>query len=364
VATLKLGLPGARYGASGPWNGAEAIDAALRSHDEALVRDLARRCLGSPQLERFAAAAMERLTAELDAPVPRRYLLNLFAIREFALALFASKAAPLDPLVELCRQLMEDDRAFDVRLARLLPTRVSEPDDIAAPVEAQWRIMEVVDRISSGARVLMTVGHLAEHSNDALASKAAKLIGRRLRNRAWLEKHLASGDARVRANVIESLWGLPGALVHRVFLAALSDGHNRVVGNALIGLARVGEPDVASRVRLMLADPRPAFRATAAWVAGQLSDLTLINDLRVAVGDDMEAVRSAARRALEHLLEIERCAAVAEAAAVTERAGDQPAQGAPGESGTPAPDDGADRSRSATLAHQPAPQWGFTMIRR
>ena len=48
-------------------------------------------------------------------------------------------------------------------------------------------------------------------------------------------------DGRVRAGVVEGLWGVSTAAAQSHLWASLKDKNNRVVGNVLIGLHHLGE---------------------------------------------------------------------------------------------------------------------------
>lgn len=94
----------------------------------------------------------------------------------------------------------------DVKLAnavRLLHDRNRVSDG-----EAVVRLLGVLDRISPGRRVIMSLLHLLRDAHPAAASKAALFLGKRLQNPAWVGRQMASRDPRVRANIIESVWGV------------------------------------------------------------------------------------------------------------------------------------------------------------
>lgn len=53
---------------------------------------------------------------------------------------------------------------------------------------------------------------------------------------------LGESDPRVRANAIESLWGVDSPEARTLLSFATNDANNRVVGNALLGLYHLGNP--------------------------------------------------------------------------------------------------------------------------
>lgn len=125
------------------------------------------------------------------------------------------------------------------------------------------------------------------------------LVGRRLQSQRWLERHLTSSDARVRANVTEALWSVNSALAAKTFRKCLTDENNRVRGNALIGLHLLGDRSASALVLKLTKDRRPLFRQTAAWVMGRMDDPKLIPTLEQLLEDPDDGVRQSAAHALE-----------------------------------------------------------------
>jgi hypothetical protein len=110
----------------------------------------------------------------------------------------------------------------------------------AAHVE---RALEILDAISKGSRVLNRLTHLIGHDNVRIRSKAALLIGRRVGGPHWAHKVEKDQNHRVRANVIEALWGSVMPRCREMLDRALRDSDNRVVGNAIYGIYRISPPD-------------------------------------------------------------------------------------------------------------------------
>jgi hypothetical protein len=196
----------------------------------------------------------------------------------------------------VCRELIKLDPWLDLRLARIAPAR--NEDYSALTTASVLRLLDILQEISTGGRLIAVLGHLVAHPNRQIASKAALFLGRRIHNPSWTERLNRTGDARMRANGIEALWGRRTSWAHRAIVNALSDENNRVVGNALIGLHLLGDPEFKARAEKMLGDPRPAFRQTAAWVMGCSGDPEFLARLQEAVNDSDSTVRGAAVRAL------------------------------------------------------------------
>ena len=205
-----------------------------------------------------------------------------------------------EQLLAVCRHLMTIDNYFDVRLAGLLPRAYSDHSHLDS--QTLIRVLDVLDEISPGSRLILSLNHLTHHPDQHVSSKATLLVGRRLQNRAWVARQMASADARVRASVIEGLWDIRTESSREILKAALGDEHNRVVGNALVGLHRLGDPGVVAQARQMIEDPRPPFRWTAAWVMGKIGDPEFETSLQRALRDKEPKVGKAAERALAALL--------------------------------------------------------------
>ena len=80
-----------------------------------------------------------------------------------------------------------------------------------------------------------------------------------------MERLVRDEDARVRANFMEGLWNFAASdHCRRLFRQALEDSNHRVVGNALVGLHRLGETHtVIAHLSKMARRPEVLFRAAA-----------------------------------------------------------------------------------------------------
>lgn len=245
----------------------------------------------------FFAAAMECLQAEPASTGERNRNLHLLDVPEFLHQLVSPARLSREELLEFFRQLMLRNPLLDVTLARLLPGRYEDLHGLDSAVAVG--LMDVLDAISPGPRLTMMIGHLTQNADPRIASKAALLISRRLHSRDWTEAQLASRDPRVRANVVEALWGERTALAVTTFRGCLDNENNRVVGNALVGLHLVGESGLGPRIQLLLEDRRAAFRLTGLWVIEKTQDPRYAPWLEAAGTDEDQGVRQAALKALE-----------------------------------------------------------------
>jgi HEAT repeat protein len=254
------------------------------------------RALAAASPEEFIAAALAMLESKSDRGDQHRIYTSLLECPEFLLQLFLSDQFDRSRLLEVCRGLKEIDDLLDVRLARLAPGRYEDAHSL--PPEAVLRLLDILHVISSGPRLIQVVAHLAHHPDERVASKAAMLIGRRLRNHNWVLGRFESQDPRIRANVVEGLWGVDTPFARKWLWDALKDENCRVVGNALMALHLLREPAAAELVERMLGDARPPFRRTAAWLMGKIAKPEFEDSLRQAVRDEDPGVRQAVKRAL------------------------------------------------------------------
>jgi hypothetical protein len=262
-----------------------ALRSALRQYGRVRVGRATVQQLAARQPELFFAAAITLLNSEAD-PVTCRNLYSTHPNR------FGR-----EDLLEVCRRLMAIDNFLDVRLARLAPGRQSDGCTLASATIV--RVLDVLDQISPGPRLIVILNHLTRHPDQRIAAKATLLLARRVHNDSWVENHLASTDPRSRASVVEALWGANTVAARRIMWASLNDINNRVVGNAVLGLHLIGDQRAAGLVAKMIADPRPPFRWTAAWVMGRMGNPEFVPLLEQAACDPERGVQTSALRALD-----------------------------------------------------------------
>ena len=248
----------------------------------------------------FFAAAVSLLGSMVDVQARRRLYDAVAECPQFWLELLRPGRFDRFALLNVCRFLMTIEDVLDVRLARMLPGRYS--NDWQINLETVLRVLDLLDQLSPGSRLILLLNHLTAHADCRIASKATLLVGRRLRNQDWVAQRLDSEDGRVRASAVEGLWGVASPPAQASLWASLKDKNNRVVGNALIGLHRLGEPRVNEFVKRMIEDPRPPFRWTAAWVMGKIGAEEFLEYLERATRDPEPHVQRAAGRALESIL--------------------------------------------------------------
>jgi hypothetical protein len=211
---------------------------------------------------------------------------------------------------------MEVDPSSDMKFAKKLPSRKGHSPGTLDGVHSA-RALDILDETSSGRRLLPILGHLSDSDDPKIASKATLFVGRRVKNPAWAQKQLERGDERVRASAVESLWGLNTQEAIQLLEECTQDRHNRVIGNALVGLHIAGKESAREALIAISRDSKPGLRATAAWAMGKLAIPDFIPRLTEMVHDENLDVRS---RALKSLICIRRFEP-----AMTEPAADAPA---------------------------------------
>jgi hypothetical protein len=279
IRALQVSLKGALQLPEGSMHAQSALRQASQSDPELFFQAgyrLAESLAGSPE----CATVCKRL---LGCPI---FLIELTRKERFS----------LPKLLWICRTYAAMDRSLDIRLANLLPGRREDPCGLGADVVA--RILEILNEISVGPRLILPLGHLTAHPNPAVAEKATLLIGRRICNFGWSQRRLESGGPEIRAGVLQSLWGSNTPQARLTMRKCLQDTSERVVGNAVFGLHLLHEADSLELVKRMMADERPAFRATAAYLAGQIGTPEASALLRLAKNDGEARVRLAAKQSM------------------------------------------------------------------
>jgi HEAT repeat protein len=161
--------------------------------------------------------------------------------------------------------------------------------------------MDVLSEIADAARIMPAIMRMMRHPNPHLRSKAVKMIGRGNRSSKWVQSRLGDADPRVRANAVESLWGVDTPEARALLNGAVTDSHHRVAANALLGLHHLGEPSVPAIVVKMAAHESARFRAAAAWVMGETGDSRFTDALRHLITEADAAVRRRAFAALARI---------------------------------------------------------------
>lgn len=218
--------------------------------------------------------------------------------------------------VKVGRIAMEVDPRTDVELARRLAESLAAGDMRCALTRAP-RLISVLAEISDGIRILPSLARLLHNANPYLRSKLVLMIARANRSTNWVQSRMADADPRIRANVVEALWELSGCHARELLAAAAHDNNNRVAGNALLGLYRLGDCSMLAEAVSMARHQAQEFRATAAWLMGETGDDRFRTALAALIQDPVPMVRSRALKALARIRAATEKAACAGACRVT-----------------------------------------------
>jgi hypothetical protein len=244
----------------------------------------------------FYVSALEILKTEGDSR-GCHYLVTLFVAYDLLLPALCDASLSKEQALTLARSAARVDSLTDVALAKSLADSSGEGDPRVSARDA-GRLMEVLSEISDGARILPSLMRMLRHPNAHVRSKAVKMIGKGSRSVRWVQGRLAESDPRVRANAVEALWGVSTEEARALLLSAARDGNNRVAGNALVALYRIGDNGVIPDLLKMAEHESALFRSTAAWVMGESGDARFTETLAGLMRDTNAAVRTRALAAL------------------------------------------------------------------
>ena len=274
------------------------------------------------QIRRLSARAPERVV-ETVLPLYQsgslgeasRFIASLLSSDHCTAAKLCDPSASLEGSVNLVKTLTEYEPNFDARFAKDL----LKNDEMS--LARRQRGLEVLKRLDHGSRLTHILVQFLRDPDTRIQSKAAMMFGQITSARGVVERLLRDQDPRVRANLIEGLWKSTDTEGCReLFRQALKDPNHRVVGNALVGLYRLGEHrDFIAHLAKMAGRPEPLFRAAAAWALGQTGETRYTTALRRMVHDADPAVRRNALRALRRI----NLASSADAAPSEDRQGKQ-----------------------------------------
>ncbi len=181
--------------------------------------------------------------------------------------------------------------------------------------DAIMRALSLIPAIGDYSILIPWLRKLGQHPDERVRSRAAKLLCELRPNKGLIERQMASDDARVRANAVEAMSRIANIEdAKQMFRSAVKDKHHRVVGNALVGLYKLGDKEVLNKMIELCAHEDHLFRAAMAWAMGFVKDTLAIPALRELTNDNSAVVR---KRALHSLLILEAIAterAIAKAA--------------------------------------------------
>ena len=247
--------------------------------------------------QQFHAAALEVLKTGQPAP-GHAHLVALLIENEFLpRALGNPDEFSMEEAVALAKTVSRIDPLLDIQLARWLLQRLQTAGDVVSSQTAQ-RILGILEQISSVSRLTPLLVQLLRTPDPTLRSKVASLMGRGTKSVGWIR---GEDDPRVRANAIEAAWGSDSRHTRGFLWELTKDPHNRVAGNALLALHRLGETASVAALLKMATHGSRMFRATAAWVMGQTQDARFLQALGQMESDSDENVRRNASQAIARI---------------------------------------------------------------
>ncbi len=243
----------------------------------------------------FCAAAIELLGGE-DSERVQRYLVALLWTNNLLIPCLTDPSTPM----KKAESIVAIARRVDPQLPAKLVGFVLERSDVETP-ECLERILGLLKSMPDAASFRPLLTPLVRHPNARIRAKVALLAGEGNGNRTWFERRLMEDDSRVRANAIESAGPAVAEDLQPLFRTAASDSNNRVSGNALVALYRMGEANAIANLYDMAFRPDPAFRATAVWAMSETGDTRFLPLLARIVTDPNETIKAAAFRAIRKL---------------------------------------------------------------
>jgi hypothetical protein len=236
------------------------------------------------------------LLASGDTSRGARYVIALLISLDLVAPCVCDPAMSLETAMGVVRLAMQFDGMLDVHLA----TRMAEGDTTLGEQQGAV-LLHILSEISDVTRIMPALTQMLRHPSARLRSKAALLIGRGNKSVPWVQTRMADEDPRIRANAVEALWDVDGPGVRELLRTAALDSSNRVAGNALVALYRLGETGTVRQIRAMAGHLAPVFRATAAWVMGQTEDPRFAADLARMLSDPEPVVRQRVFRSMARI---------------------------------------------------------------
>src|SRR5438105_4520572 len=122
---------------------------------------------------------------------------------------------------------------FYLEVARYLQDQCAtdEPD-----LNAVSRTLDIIVESAPPCTLLVVLRPILRECDPRVRSKCVLVLAQHDQNVGWAEKLMSDDDGRIRASVVEGLWGRTSPEVEQLFLRAASDTHHRVAANATYGL--------------------------------------------------------------------------------------------------------------------------------
>lgn len=194
--------------------------------------------------------------------------------------------------------------ALEMALSRALQNRAT-PESAAHVM----RILDLLGATSAQNSWPAFQNELMAHPDGEVRSKAALLIGRGLKNPAWISRRMMDKDPRVQANAIEALWTMDASEARPVLVAALRSPNNRVAANAALGLYRLSDLKGVKVLLEMAQHSDALFRASAMWAIAETEDPRFLPFLMEQFKSSQGKMKLAVTRALSRIRRREKASA-------------------------------------------------------
>lgn len=245
--------------------------------------------------EQFRRSALTLLRGDFDRR-GCRYLLTLLWTHDLLLPILSDERLPVGQALAAAQVAAEIDPQLHIRITRYLISTTLEQQTIDE--KEATRLLQILGAINDSVSLQPFVRQMLLHPSPRIRSKLSLLIGRSQAGNKSLATLLSDSDARVRANAVEALWHNNNPQITQLVRAALDDGNNRVVGNAILGLYFAGDPLSISAALGLVSHVEPLFRATAAWAMGETGDPRFLTCLGRMLAGSVGQIRKAVFRAI------------------------------------------------------------------
>lgn len=227
-----------------------------------------------------------------------RFAINLLVSSDMVIpAIAMPSSTSFVQALRLTRYMLEIDGNFLNALLTGLMTR-QDLDDPACTV----RVLDLISECATHLANWRSLLRIHADGDDEIKARCAALLARyRFRDEAGIERFRRS-EPRIRANIIQTLWGVSQDQANEILEVAIQDEDNRVAGNACLALYNSGDTRALVHLAEMLSSPEPRKRITGAWVIGECRDGRFAGRLLEALRGDLPALR---KRSIASLAKLE-----------------------------------------------------------
>jgi len=215
-----------------------------------------------------------------------RFLASLIALNEPVLELIANpQVFELNDARRIVEALRRNDPQAEVKMLRLITANPAK----RLPPQVTDRILDVIDAITEGPRLVPVLMQIFRSANPYLRARLALSIGKRHRNKDWIEDRMRDPDPRVRANAVEANWRQQDEPAFSLFNIAMRDVHHRVIGNGAVGLYYAGDVRSLRVFGELIRHEVSDRRAAGLWAVAHVQD-TRFHQLLANMIDESDLV--------------------------------------------------------------------------